>query len=534
MERLVFGYGRKRGGEVPRPADPRRAPGDEPRPLVPDVLPGESSDWGFAGLLAFTAVLFLRPQDQLPFLTPLHLAEATATLGLLAMISKRLARGEPIIRVTPEVLALLAFGAALVVTTPFSYWPGGSVAIITGMYVKVVLIVILMVNAIDSPRRLQRFTWLVVLASAYLSFRAVLDYARGVNLVEGGRVAGVVAGIFGNPNDLALNLVAFLPFALLFALTGRQRARAEHAAPEGKVVPFDRRPAWQRRWRASRTPARATVGPPSSFARLVAAGCALMMMLAIVFTKSRSGALGFVGMVVVLIYFGRRLRPGLGIATVVGVLVLTPFLPGSFWMRMSSIVEADRDTTGSRTTRREVMGEAWRVFLERPLTGVGPGQFKNYNPSWREERWSEAHDVWLQVASDTGLIGLVPFVALVVVAFSAALEPRRRLDRLLNPRKRRGPQQSSPRADRAPPEAVPGTRRPELRVLYLHAVALVAALAGWAVCAVFASVAYNWTFYYLLGLAVATRNLARSRLAPLEAAAAAPRLKRSAGATFAK
>jgi hypothetical protein len=33
------------------------------------------------------------------------------------------------------------------------------------------------------------------------------------------------------------------------------------------------------------------------------------------------------------------------------------------------------------------------------------------------------------------------------------------------------------------------------------------------VCSVFASVAYNWTFYYVLALIVASRELTRDRLA---------------------
>ena len=36
---------------------------------------------------------------------------------------------------------------------------------------------------------------------------------------------------------------------------------------------------------------------------------------------------------------------------------------------------------------------------------------------------------------------------------------------------------------------------------------------GWFVCSLFASVAYSWTFYYLLALIVATREIVRLRLA---------------------
>ena len=41
---------------------------------------------------------------------------------------------------------------------------------------------------------------------------------------------------------------------------------------------------------------------------------------------------------------------------------------------------------------------------------------------------------------------------------------------------------------------------------------MTAGLVGWFVCAMFASVAYNWTFYYLLALIVAARELALDRL----------------------
>ena len=66
----------------------------------------------------------------------------------------------------------------------------------------------------------------------------------------------------------------------------------------------------------------------------------------------------------------------------------------------------------------------------------------------------------------------------------------------------------------------------------LHAAALSAALAGWFVCALFASVAYNWTFYYLLALATAPRDylLARVATARAERRAAASRTVAAAGA----
>ncbi len=48
--------------------------------------------------------------------------------------------------------------------------------------------------------------------------------------------------------------------------------------------------------------------------------------------------------------------------------------------------------------------------------------------------------------------------------------------------------------------------------MYTLTVAMTAGFVGWFVCSLFASVAYNWTFYYLLALIVASREMTLARL----------------------
>jgi hypothetical protein len=43
---------------------------------------------------------------------------------------------------------------------------------------------------------------------------------------------------------------------------------------------------------------------------------------------------------------------------------------------------------------------------------------------------------------------------------------------------------------------------------------MAASLAGWLTCALFASVAYNWTFYYLLALAAGPYRILIDRVSP--------------------
>jgi O-antigen ligase len=311
-------------------------------------------------------------------------------------------------------------------------------------------------NVLTTIERLERLMWIIVMCTGVIAGLSVLNYVRGLNLVEGGRLAGPVGGIFGNPNDLAMNMTSFLPAAIVIALSGRQ--------PAGK--------------------------------RLVALLVAMLMVATIIFTKSRGGALGIVAALGAIALLGRWMRRGVGTITLVAVLVATPFLPDAFWARMVSIVdeESDKQFTGSREARRTVMQEGIEAFLEHPVTGVGVGQFKNYNPPERKERWLETHNVLIQVAAETGFFGLLAFSFLLIAAATATITTQRRVRYAL----RRGAVRDEDRDDDA-------------RALGEHMLGLSAGLIGWFVCAMFASVAYNWTFYYLLALVVAARELARDR-----------------------
>jgi putative inorganic carbon (hco3(-)) transporter len=468
-ERLVFGYGTSgHTGEAPARGSLRSAPGRTPEGGAavlkrPAVGTGQRADWAYIGLLAFTAVLFLRPQEQIRALAPLHLAEITAIFALLSLLFGRLGRGLTVSRYTPELGGVVALGAIILATAPFSIWPGGAIGTFTDVYVKVILIFLLMVNTLTSPKRVEQFMWLMVVATGYLAFRAVFDYARGVNLSASGRVWGAVGGIFGNPNDLALNMVAVLPLAASLALR------------ESAVVK-----------------------------KLAASVCAVFMIGAVVASGSRSGSVGLAAMTLFMGGYLLRRRPGVAMAAALALVLAMPFLPASYWYRMSSITDESRDETGSREARQILFRESYAAFLEHPLTGVGAGQFKNYNPEGRQEAWQETHNVILQVAAELGVVGVTIFMFLVARAALAGTQVRRLLRRAGH---------GGPRSTRAnAPPADASLTPDEIAWMRAQTAALTAALVGWFVCAMFASVAYNWTFYYLLALAIAPREILIARV----------------------
>lgn len=457
-ERLAFNFG---GGTVPsqRTVEAAIAQGNEA--TFATVPYNEPRDWGYGGLLAFTLVLMTRPQDTLPFLDPFHLAEICAIVGIAPMVLHRFSSRQPVFRVTPETLGLLAFGAAILLSVPFSIWPGGSFGLFTDSFLKLLVVFVLMMNTLTTPSRIGQITWLIVLCCGFIAGRSVFDYARGLNLVEGNRLAGPVGGIFGNPNDLAMNMVTFLPAAAVIALS--------------KQMPMAKRG--------------------------LAALCAALMLATVVFTKSRGGFLGLAAVLVTLIFLGRRVRPGFGTMAVVAVLCATPFMPATFWERMSSIVDDKKDKqefTGTREARWTVMKEGMKAFAARPLTGVGAGEFQAYNPPGRKETWKETHNAPIQVAAETGIFGLAAFLFLVASAGLGARATRR----LLQP----------PGSARSQPDPLGGVMSAhDRRMMEAHTVAMTAGFVGWFVCSLFASVAYNWTFYYLLALIVSSREMVMAR-----------------------
>ncbi len=469
-ERLTFGHGRIEAAVRTRPDTTIVTLTHEAEPVV--LLKPETWDWGWGGLLFFSVLLFFRPQDHLPTLGYLHLSEVAALIGLGALSFNRLGRGQGFMKTTPEVMGIFALGLVIAFTTPFSIWPGGAFSMFFDIYLKVALIFALFINTVTSPRRIDRICWVIMIASAVLGLMAINDYLHGANLVEGSRVRGAVGGIFANPNDLALNMVAFLPLALVVAL---------------------------RR------------GP--ALGRLVAVVIALLMLTTIVLTKSRSGFVGLGAMLATFVAMSlssRSLKPGLVLVGLAGMLALTPLLPASFRDRMTSIVEPDQDETGSREARKRLMEDAVRTFLERPLTGVGAGQFQNYVTPERAEKWRVTHNVILQVAADLGIFGLLLFGWLVIRGFRAPLYTRRHTREA---RRRWGEPSTTPAVPIVGGYGPDGLTDRERTFLQTHGSAMMASMMGWFVCAMFASVAFNWTFYYVLGLGCAAAGVVQARAA---------------------
>ncbi len=172
----------------------------------------------YGGLILFTILLYLRPNDLLPIGTfPIV---RIMTLGTLAaFFIERLGQGGPVSVMPTPFKYLLAVAGLGILSIPLGLDPGASFTGFTDLFLKILLIFLLTINVVTSFRRLRLMMEVTVLSAAGVAMLTLSDYVQGKNLVEGYRAAGALAGIFGNPNDLALAMNVLLPIAVGLVLS---------------------------------------------------------------------------------------------------------------------------------------------------------------------------------------------------------------------------------------------------------------------------------------------------------------------------
>ncbi|MGH7305974.1 MAG: O-antigen ligase family protein [Candidatus Rokuibacteriota bacterium] len=408
----------------------------------------------FWALMSFTFVLLIAPQNLFPALRPFRVGMLTAGLGLAALLVDRLGRGLPITRATREIKIAAALLVWAIVTVPFSYWPGGSIGLLTDLYLKTLAIFLLIANVVSTADRLRKVAWALTLMTMPIAMKGVENFLSGV-YVRGGvgqavkRIVGYEAPLTQNPNDLALVLNLILPLTVALFLITR-----------------------------------------SASARTCLFGVAALQVVGIVVTFSRAGFLTLATTLAVCVLtssgrLDRRWSWGLLILAIVCV----PLLPADYVSHLFTITDIDKDPTGSAQDRWAQQVAAIGYVASHPLIGAGIGQNILAMNEALGPVWLMVHNAYLEYAIDLGLPGLALFVLLLV-----------------------GSVRNAGRAARL------AATRPGGRELSVLANGIRSSLLAFAVAAFFSPVAYHFHFYYFAGLAIAARAIAEgdAGAAPLE------------------
>ena len=244
----------------------------------------------------------------------------------------------------------------------------------------------------------------------------------------------------------------------------------------------------------------AIVTARSRFGRVVMIGAAVSLLGGVYLTQSRGGllAIGLSLFIIVALAGGRARRLLLAAPVLVAILLLNP-ATGPRLASLVDITKSDEDVTDLSIAYREAAQKGGlQMFRDHPVTGVGVGNFDSQllpyirdgiAPLPPSAKFSEIapHNSYLQVAAESGLIGLAGYLFLFGTALACAIGALAHISR-------------------AP------TDHPLTRDLLWFTRACLAGLLGWAFVSIFLHEAQRRTLYALFALAAAAAAVAREHL----------------------
>jgi len=323
----------------------------------------------YVGLFLFTFTVYFRPYELVPALSGFtSLALIIALVTLFVFVPSQLAAEGTFTSFPTEVKCILFIAGWALITMPIAKDPQMAWTLFYDTFAKVVIIFVIMVNTLRSMPRAKGLMWLGIGIGVMLSNQAIDLYNRGVFNTEGYRVSVDFGGMFGNPNDMSLHLVMFIPIALTMGIASRN--------PLGKFVYF---------------------------------GSSVVMATAVILTQSRGGFLGLIVMCGVLIWKlgGRNRLQVMSLASVI-TLVIFIIAPGNFGFRILSIFLPGLDPVGSSDQRRELLYTSLLVTLRNPL-GIGLGNFPIVG-----DHNQQSHNAYTQVSSELGWLAFIAYLILLV------------------------------------------------------------------------------------------------------------------------
>jgi len=335
----------------------------------------------YRGLILFTILLYLRPNELLPIGTfPLV---KILTIGTLAIyFLDKLGQGGPVSVMPRPFKYVLAIDALAIISIPLGLDPAASFESFTDLFVKILLIFLLMINVVTSFRRLRFIIEVMVISATIVGVMTLADFAQGKNLVEYYRASGALGGMFANPNDLALAMNMLIPFAIYLGLMR-----------------------------------------PNPLMRFTYFVCAILLAATSVVTYSRAG---FLSMVIAGAFFlakiGRRYPAALAVGAV-GALGLLATSPG----RIFTIFAGG----GGNTSAADSASARWDL-IKRSFEAAGVNPFRwlfgvgvnNFHIVSNKELVN--HNAYLQVFNEIGLPALCFYVLFLasVIAIAARIVKR--------------------------------------------------------------------------------------------------------------
>lgn len=313
------------------------------------------------------------------------------TTGLDPLRSLRLAR-----RDRPEAVALLAALLAYLLVIMLSVVVAYTrVPVIkeTLKWGETFVIVCAAWAFLRTERQVMWMAWGAIIGGVAEAILGAAQYVLGIGLFGAGGAFVRVVGTFGQPNPYGGYLNLSLPIALSLALFAR-----------------DVRMRW------------------------VAVGSSALLLFGIYLSDSRGAFLGLAAAMITIIALGWRLERKVAWGIVVAVPLLaiawvTHLIPASIQERLLSqfrltdvSLSAQVNNANYSTIERLAHWVAGiRMFEAHPILGVGAGNYSAAYAQYKVRGWdaplTHAHNYYINAAAETGILGLLAFLAVACAAF---------------------------------------------------------------------------------------------------------------------
>jgi len=316
-----------------------------------------------------------RFQDLVLVLRPLQAVTLFSLAAVLFLVLSRDSRRRLSGLSHPVALLVIALTVHLFVGVPFSLYPGSVLGFLRGDHVKTIALCLMIAVGVRTFADVERLAAVLVAGFAIAALaRLLTDWSSGMY----------------DPNDDAFVAICTLPLVFYFV----QRSTS---------------------WLAK-----------AAFLGIVAVG-----IYVVIGSASRGG---FLGLGAVLFYTLLRFRtlPVKVRVGAVSVLMLGAVLVGSdaYWARIATILRPQDDynwTGAADTGRMEIWKRGIGYMLQRPVMGVGAKNFNVAEGVLSEQgrlqqfgegfRWSAAHNSFVQIGAEAGMVGLVLFAGIFFFAF---------------------------------------------------------------------------------------------------------------------
>jgi putative inorganic carbon (HCO3(-)) transporter len=339
----------------------------------------------YVGVFIYLLFEYLRPYDLVPALVylkiPLIVIIVTAASFVL-----RLARSKKMIW---SNFGWFYFGfVVLIGFTVFSaenyFYALQVFRVMFGFFVMFIVCV----NVVDNYDRMRKLIWLMLAIHLFFSLKGIYNYVYSIAPSGDQQTSGVIGSSFlADENDFALALNIMVPFAYFGVIYSKRLY--------SKVLAFI-------------VLTSLVLGVVASFSRGGWVG--LLAALGFCFLRTRRRIVSFAFAVLFLI-------------------VLDSVAPRSYWKEISTITDTEETTA---VTRLHYWKAAVRMYLDYPIVGVGANNGGVHMPDYvtgfadPATQWGRAfHGTLPQVLAELGTIGIVLYLAMIIIAFRYLLKIRR-------------------------------------------------------------------------------------------------------------